>query len=75
MRYNDFLEYFLVLQIWIGSGLSKVSISGFGVRIRIQKGKNYQKRKKKLRNNLFRSAGFYILRTEGFKKVLHFFQL
>jgi hypothetical protein len=38
------------IRIWIGSGFNQVSgsVSGFGIQIRIQEGKNYPQKNKKI---------------------------
>ncbi len=58
------------IRILIGSGFNRVSGSGsgsvFGIRFRIQEGKNDPQKKKKLRNFMFWSAGCSLLRAVGF---------
>jgi hypothetical protein len=52
----------------IGSGFNQVTGSGsvFGIRIKIQEGKNDPQKKKKIRIFMFYSAGCSLLNAEGF---------
>jgi hypothetical protein len=52
------------MRIRIGSGFNQVS--GFGIQIRIQEGKNEPQKQKQKRNFMFLNAGHSFLRAEGF---------
>ncbi len=54
------------IRIRIGSGFNQFNGSGFTIRIRIQKGKNDHKNKKKFWNFMFWSGGCSLLKAESF---------
>ncbi len=55
-----------MFRIRIGSGFNQVSGSGFGIRIRIQEGKNDPQKYKKVKISCLKSAECSLLRAEGF---------